>query len=196
MSANSKIKPLSRSENLIMQEFSDELLIYDLLENKAFCLNNASALVWKNCDGEKTVSDLSLEISRQLKTPIGEDFVWLALNELKNKNLLQNGEIIENTYQGLSRREVIRQIGLASMVVLPVISMLTVPNAAHAASLSCVGEGTLAPGTVQEGIGNFPNSANCFTAITANCCSRRASGSCNCPNLPSCNYNVTCLPPV
>ena len=50
--------PKARQEQLIVKELPDELLIYDLQSDKAHCLNETAALVWKNCDGHKTVEQL------------------------------------------------------------------------------------------------------------------------------------------
>ena len=46
-----RIAPKARKENLVVQESNGEVLIYDLDTNKAFCLNETSALVWQACDG-------------------------------------------------------------------------------------------------------------------------------------------------
>jgi hypothetical protein len=48
-------KPLARREKLVVQNLGDETLIYDLDENRAYCLNETAARVWQFCDGEKTV---------------------------------------------------------------------------------------------------------------------------------------------
>lgn len=34
--------PISRKANIVLQEFENEILIYDLSINKAFCLNRTS----------------------------------------------------------------------------------------------------------------------------------------------------------
>lgn len=44
-------KPKSRRENIVVQEFDDEVLIYDLERDRAFCLNKTSAVVWRACNG-------------------------------------------------------------------------------------------------------------------------------------------------
>ena len=38
--------PLSRQDNIVIQELKDEILIYDL-QNKALCLNQTSATIGK-----------------------------------------------------------------------------------------------------------------------------------------------------
>ena len=49
---NSQV-PVARKQGLVVQEMPDEVLIYDLDTNKAHCLNQTAAFVWKSCDGKK-----------------------------------------------------------------------------------------------------------------------------------------------
>ena len=42
---NSSQIPVARKEGLVIQETSNEVLVYDLTINKAFCLNQTSAIV-------------------------------------------------------------------------------------------------------------------------------------------------------
>lgn len=130
--------PASRYENLVVQEVKGEVLIYDLKTNKAYCLNETSALVWELCDGHKSVLEISRAMTEKLKIPVTEDLVWLALQELK-KNKLTFAEELPVRFEGLSRREVIRQVGFASMVALPLVSSLIAPPAAQAQSAGACG---------------------------------------------------------
>ncbi len=128
------IVPKARKENLVVQELDGEVLIYDLNTNKAFCLNEASALVWQACDGNKDVSEIRKSLGRQLNSPVNDDFVWLALDQLKKENLIENKDEIVADFNGMSRREVIRKVGFASVVALPLISSLVAPPAISAQS--------------------------------------------------------------
>src|SRR3712207_3552152 len=110
MSKN-QARPASRKRDIVVQEFNKEILIYDLTLNKAFSLNETSSLVWQACDGNKTVSEISQQISRQLKSLVSEDVVWLALDQLKKDNLLEEDSVESTPFEGLSRREVIRKVG-------------------------------------------------------------------------------------
>lgn len=127
--------PKARKEGLVIQELDGETLIYDLETNRAVCLNQTSALVWQNCDGTKTVSDIGTFLVKELKNPINEDLIWLALDQLKKENLIENSKELETKFEGVSRREVIKKIGLGSMIALPVVSSLIAPQAAMAASV-------------------------------------------------------------
>ena len=70
-----------------------------------------------------------------MKAPVKEEIIWLALERLSEQNLLASQINTQHLYQGVSRREVVRKIGIASAVSLPVISSLTAPLAIHAQSL-------------------------------------------------------------
>lgn len=156
--------PESRKEDIVVQELNDEVLIYDLKINKAFCLNHTSALVWQLCNGKNSVSDIGRQLSKQLKSPVTEDFVFFALDQLKKENLLLSGQKIETRFAGLSRREVIRKVGLASFAALPVIASLVAPTAVSALSAcSCV------------------NPGNCLTQTS-------------CPSTVNCNGSKQCAP--
>lgn len=127
-----KNKPKSCLANIVMQELEGELLIYYLKTNKAFYLNETSALVYQLCDGTKTVSEISDLMSKKLQTLISENFVWLALNELQKENLLDDN--LKINFGGFTRRDVVRKIGLASMVALPIIASVVAPTALMAQS--------------------------------------------------------------
>ena len=132
-----EVKPISRKSDLVTQEHEKEILIYDLIIDKAFSLNETSSLIWNLCDGKNSVSDISASLSKKLKSSIDEDFVWLALEQFKKDNLLANVEEISINFGGLSRRDVIRKIGFASLIALPMVSSLLAPTAVNAASGSC-----------------------------------------------------------
>ena len=118
--------PQARSSKLVVQDLGKELLVYDLLTNQACTLNETSMIVFNACDGVTRFADLK----RAFK--FTDDLIYLTLDELNKHGLLENYEI--NHFPGLSRREVIRKVGLASMIALPVIASLVAPTAAMAAS--------------------------------------------------------------
>jgi Coenzyme PQQ synthesis protein D (PqqD) len=140
---NSKMKdtrkPIARCENIVVQEMPEETLVYDLTINKAFCLNQTAALVWKNCDGQRNVTEIAQILQNSMKSPVSDDLVWLAIDQLSKDNLLEGKpEVPVFPTNGMSRREAVRRIGLASAIVLPLVAALTVPSAAYAAN-SCAG---------------------------------------------------------
>lgn len=129
--------PLARSENLVIQETAEELLVYDLRAHRAVCLNETSALVWQSCDGTKSVSDIRQIISDKFKSPVDDEFIWFALDQLKQENLIDYDEDTSANFNGVSRRNVIKRIGLATMIAIPIVTSLAAPKAAEAAS-TCI----------------------------------------------------------
>jgi hypothetical protein len=129
-------QPMARKNELVIQEMPEETLVYDLKTNKAHCLNQTASLVWKNCNGNNEAADIAKILEKELKAPVHEDLVWLAIDQLGKDNLLESQMAIPTANNGLSRREVIRRIGLASVIALPVVASLVAPNAALAA-VSC-----------------------------------------------------------
>lgn len=132
-----KTKPISLKHNILVQELDKELLLYDLTRDKVYCLNETSLIIWNLCDGENTVEDIRRQVSIQLKTQIAEEMIWLAIDKLKQEQLLENYQEIQISFSGLSRREVIKKVGLSTMIALPFISAVTAPNATSAQSQSC-----------------------------------------------------------
>ena len=74
--------PIARKNDLVTQEVPDELLVYDLVNNKAHCLNQTAAAVWKSCDGTRSVSDLAQMVSGESGQQVNDDFIWLAIDQL------------------------------------------------------------------------------------------------------------------
>lgn len=194
--------PKCYRENIVIQELETELLIYDLNINKAYCLNHTSAMVWQLSDGENSVTDISRLMSQKLKTPISEDFVWLALDRLQKADLLDKSTKIENEFNGLTRRQIIRKVGLTSMIAMPMIASVVAPTAVNAQSQTCLPLLKLGCSTFPDNccsgsfcqgllIGNAccvptntdttpgfrcaPDAATCNSFATLNCCSGMAN---------------------
>ena len=136
---NNSQRPIARKNGLVVQEVPDEVLVYDLESNKAHCLNQSAAIVWRSCDGNNSVADIAKLVETQAGGKVTEDFVWLAIDQLSENNLLERQ--ISTSFAGQSRREAIKKIGLASMVAIPVIASLVAPQSALAAqSCNCNGD--------------------------------------------------------
>jgi len=125
--------PTARRTGLVIQEIPDELLVYDTESNKAHCLNHTAAFVWKSCDGSRSAADIA-GLCQDGK--MSEDIVWLAIDQLNENDLLE--QQVKSVFAGQSRREVLKKIGFASVVALPVIASLVAPkNVMAAASCTC-----------------------------------------------------------
>jgi hypothetical protein len=125
--------PTARTKDLIIEELADEVLVYDLITDKAHCLNRMSALIWKNCDGAKTESELAAILQRELGTPISRQVVKLGLEELAGHSLLQE-DALTPPGERVSRRRLIQNLGLSAALALPLIMSISTPAAAGASS--------------------------------------------------------------
>jgi hypothetical protein len=111
-------------------------LIYDLTENKAYCLNESSAIIWQTCDGQKSFE----EIARQTQIP--QEFVWVAIEEFNKSNLLEDNMATQLPKDRQSRRKVLLKLS-ATATVLPLLTSIIAPRAIHAASAACNPLGTV-----------------------------------------------------
>ena len=135
--------PRAREEGLVVQELGGELLVYDLRSHRSHCLNRTAALVWGKCDGRTTVREIARGVSATLKSPVDERVVWFALERLERKSLLRVPLAPPAGWPRVSRRELIRRIGVAA-VLIPVITSITAPTAY--ANVSCSGTCTATSG--------------------------------------------------
>ena len=201
-------KPKSRKENIVVQEVDGEVLIYDLERDKAYCLNKTSAIVWQTCDGTRTIAEINDHLGKQLNAQTDEDIVWLALDQLSKEKLIDPSVDLKSKFEGMSRREVVRKIGLGSVVALPLVASLVAPSPLMAQS-DCPGIGgmtqnggdagmvTLVSPVGCIGVPLAERDAQCFILRRDNCCSRNAAetpGSCVQVPAGQIEFNCTCIP--
>lgn len=147
--------PTARTNGLVVQEVPQEVLVYDLESDKAHCLNQTAAMVWKACDGKTSVSEIAGIIGTQTGNAVSDDLVWLAIDQLNEHSLLETE--IRSRFAGESRRQVIKKIGMASMIALPIIASLAAPTSVLAStSCRCAGD---------DPAGN--GDADCFTQVNS-----------------------------
>jgi len=125
--------PAARRHDLVTRHIPGELLIYDLTRHKAFCLNETSALIWKKCNGKRSVAELAAELQKHYRLPVDERVVWLALDQLEKSRLLKVDAGRPSSLAQVSRRHLIRA-GIVTAITLPVITMIAAPTAQAAAS--------------------------------------------------------------
>lgn len=131
------VAPRARKNGLLIRELGDETLVYDLDRHKAYCLNQTSALVWRQCDGRNDVADIASSIQSELETTMDADVVRLALKQLRRANLIE--ATMETRSPGLSRRELIKRAGIAAAVTLPLVTSIVAPTAVEAATCGAKG---------------------------------------------------------
>ncbi len=131
------MRPNSRKNGIIIQDYQEETLVYDLDTNKAFCLNATSAQVWKACDGNRTIPEITQHLKRELDDSANEKLVEFALDQLAKEGLIDGHVSGSKANAGISRRSALKTLGLSTAVALPIIASLVAPPAAFAQS--CTG---------------------------------------------------------
>ena len=148
--------PIARQEDLVTEGLDDETLVYDMRSHKAHCLNRTAALVWDRCDGQATVGEMTAALEKELGIKVRAEVVWMALEQLGKAQLLAN-RLPQPIAQGaMSRRDVMRKIGLGAAIALPLVTSILAPTAAeavtcHVAGGTCAGNGDCCTGCTCNG---------------------------------------------
>lgn len=127
--------PSARKSKLVVRELAEEVLVYDEETHRAHCLNRTAALVWKQCDGKTPVTRIAERVGEQLLSEASDDLVWLALDQLAEFDLLA-GPPRPTAQNSISRRKMLRRLGLAAAVALPLVTSIVSPTPAQAQSCS------------------------------------------------------------
>jgi hypothetical protein len=147
----SNSKPLARSEGLIIKELPDEVLVYDLERDRAHCLNQTAAYVWQNSNGKNSAAEIAGALGAKLDCAVDENLVWLALDQLGRKHLMELQPPPPLAMTGMNRRAMVRALGLAAMVAVPVVTSIVAPTPAQAGT--CVALGGACADTAQCCVG-------------------------------------------
>jgi Coenzyme PQQ synthesis protein D (PqqD) len=160
MMRKDSLTPTARKDELVIRELADELLVYDLKRHKAHCLNLTAAAVWKQCDGKTSIKAITRSLAKELQAPVDERLVHLALEQLSKFQLLDETETLPPLPSPeparTSRREMMRTLGAAAAVALPLIVSISAPTSVQAASCvetTCTAGGPpCCVGTCQNGL--------------------------------------------
>ena len=129
---DNELAPRARKDGLVVRELSGELLVYDRDRNKAHCLNETAAFIWKHCDGKTTISGMRDLLQDHTAMPVDEQVVWYALDQFARDHLLEERVKRPAEIGRLSRRQLIQRIGLAASI--PLVASVIAPTVFAAAS--------------------------------------------------------------
>jgi hypothetical protein len=155
--------PKARSAGIITRDVDGELLIYDRTRDRAHCLNETAAAVWKICDGRTSIPELTSTVGKSRGSPVNEIIIQLALKQLSANHLLVERYESSSPPINFSRRALVRRLGVG-VALLPLITSLNVP--AVLAAVSCGGACTGGPGrgTCNPGCVCSPITNSCVVA--------------------------------
>ncbi|MBM4266898.1 MAG: PqqD family protein [Deltaproteobacteria bacterium] len=134
--ASATVLPRALQTGVWSTDLGDELVVYDARQHQGHCLNRPAAAVWRNLDGEISMSEMVARLQEELDAPADEETVWLALEQLDEAKLLEGA--LERPASGdISRREMLGRLG-AGAALLPVILTVVAPPAhAQASAVTC-----------------------------------------------------------
>ncbi len=137
--SSNKLRPQARSEGLVVKDLPEEVLVYDLARDKAHCLNHSAAAIWRRCDGRTTLSQITSAIKQETGSPIDEQFVLLALEQLGRDHLLEERVEWPAAIPRMTRREAVRRIGIGAVIAIPLVTTIIAPTPAQAATCKAPG---------------------------------------------------------
>ncbi len=127
--------PMARRDKLVIQELPDELLVYDKQRDMAHCLNRSAALIWKRCDGKTSIEEITRDVAKELQSPIDERAVWFAISQFAKDHLLEHQtKVPAGMLMGMNRRQMVRTLGIAAVVAVPLVTSIVAPTPAQAAT--------------------------------------------------------------
>lgn len=125
--------PAARTIDLVTTESGDEVLVYDSRSHHIHHLNQTSAVIWRLCDGQRSLQDLRRMAAIKLGAPVGEDVVALALGKLADAGLLDVSQGVAPFGQVQSRRTLLRRAAVAGAIAVPAVISMTAPTSAASA---------------------------------------------------------------
>ncbi len=140
--------PKARSKNLLTEEVAGELLVFDVNNNRAHCLNESAAAIWRHCNGSRSVTSIASHLFPSLAPSDSERLVAVGIDRLRRRRLLEAS--VSETAVDLSKRQLLKKaaiIAAAAGVVAPLVSTVLAPTSAYA--FSCIPSGLMCSASAQ-----------------------------------------------
>jgi hypothetical protein len=166
---------MARTRGLLQRQVDHDTLLYDTTNNQVHSLNRTATAVWECCDGAHSIADIAERLTARDGHVVSGGTVALAVEQLRQAGLLANGASISTPLSGMSRREALRKIGIASVVAAPMVLSMAAPAAAQAIS------GGPAP------VGGVCSLGTPSTCSTSNCLNSAGMGVCCAGNATQAN---------
>jgi len=82
------MRPIARTNNLVVKRDTGQLFIEDVVNRKYIFLNPTSAYVWEKCDGARDECEIAREMADELGVSVSEKVISMAMNKLFSEQLL------------------------------------------------------------------------------------------------------------
>jgi hypothetical protein len=136
------MRPRAQRSGFLVKPVGDQVVVFDQSRQSLHVLSRTAALVWRLCDGKRTVPELIDLVGGELGMPVDESVITLALAQLDEARLLEDRLTPASGEGSVSRRDLLHMAGaLAAGIMLPTITSCGVPTdptsvAARASSLT------------------------------------------------------------
>src|SRR5215208_2376908 len=97
---------IARTEDQIVEELGDELLIYDERTDVAHCLTDVAAVVWRACAQGASLAELTQQVVGRDAGTDAAAIAAVAVEELRDKNLI---EVRGLEGRGITRQQALRR---------------------------------------------------------------------------------------
>ena len=122
---------------LIVKQMGAEWVLYDEPTSTAHCLHGVAAEIWTACEQETSGSDIKLAL-RSDRPDLRDEDILATINEMLKLGILEESTSSEGV--SVSRRDLVRKLGLTAAIAVPIaITSVLVPPAAAAASCGHLG---------------------------------------------------------
>jgi hypothetical protein len=126
------MKPLARKNQLIVEDFIDECIVYDRNHKKAHSLNSTLTWIWHHSDGSTDVEEMALQFEKEFGCADSLDVVLSGIQLLETANLLVLTPRIERIRYNRVHRRLPREFFLAILFSLNFApALITVRNSVN-----------------------------------------------------------------
>ena len=123
------MRPRAQRSGFLVKPVGDQLVVFDQSRQRLHVLSRTTALVWRHCDGQHTVTELIDLVGGELGAPVDESLITLALEQLDEARLLEDRLAPASGEDKVSRRDLLHMAGaLAAGIMLPTITSCGVPT--------------------------------------------------------------------
>jgi len=125
-----RVLPTARRERLLVYEFADEVLVYDLDRQRGHSLGPEAAAVWGWCDGRTRVSDALARLRDRGRSEVNRDLLQAVLRRLQRARLIAGG-VERPSGDRVTRRACLRKLAATGGFL---VASVAIPSPSEAAS--------------------------------------------------------------
>src|SRR6266540_1606510 len=126
---------------LLRHELDGQVLIYDAREDRVHLLDTTTGHVFELLEhGDRSAEGIVSELATRMNTVESESLLQLSLDELRKADLLEDAPAVP-ALSDISRRDLLRKVGLAGAAALLVPAIATLTATPAYAQASCLPAG-------------------------------------------------------